>query len=198
MSFYKKSRSKKIGIGTEGKIQKDFGLFLRWIESGHWQEKQAIAQKANNSVDFFNAVAKYQHYKLRCVVWSYMPFGEKRTAVTASLLWCKGTKNSFADYLFIKKGFYTNTDFMNSVSAEMDFFHWLETKSPSREKIVDKFSKRSGKMELKVQKISAGKQSEGQIAFQNMWKDSANSTYDVVESLEQAIEFLIQKRILVL
>jgi hypothetical protein len=67
---------KKVGIGNEGKMHKDFAKIIR----------------------------QYEGYKrLNCLRWSYDASGEKRSVMTGSLLKAKGLKSGKADYEFIKK-----------------------------------------------------------------------------------------------
>jgi len=74
--FNKKSMSKKIGIGSEGKIHKDFA----------------------------NIVKQYEGYnKLDCLFWTYNASGEKRNAITGALLKAKGLACGFPDYIFFQK-----------------------------------------------------------------------------------------------
>jgi hypothetical protein len=74
--FNKKSMSKKIGIGIEGKIHRDFA----------------------------NIVKQYEGYnKLDCLFWTYNASGEKRDKVTGALLKAKGLACGFPDYVFFKK-----------------------------------------------------------------------------------------------
>lgn len=65
---------RKIGIGVEGKIHKDFA----------------------------NLVKQYEFYKkLDCIWWSYSASGEYRKPTTGALLKAKGLKTGFPDYWFI-------------------------------------------------------------------------------------------------
>lgn len=67
---------KKIGIGSEGKIHKDFA----------------------------NIVKQYEGYnKLDCLFWTYNASGEKRNAITGALLKAKGLACGFPDYVFFQK-----------------------------------------------------------------------------------------------
>lgn len=69
---------KKIGIGQEGKMHKDFA----------------------------NIIKQYEGYKqLNCIRWSYDASGERRTAITGALLKAKGLKGGKPDYEFIGKGY---------------------------------------------------------------------------------------------
>ena len=64
---------KKIGIGGEGQIHKDFASLVK----------------------------KYEFYKkLDCIFWSYNASGEKRTLTTGALLKAKGLKTGIPDYEF--------------------------------------------------------------------------------------------------
>ena len=65
---------KKIGIGDEGKMHKDFASLIRQYEG---------------------------FGKLNCLRWSYDAAGEKRNATTGALLKAKGLKAGKADYEFI-------------------------------------------------------------------------------------------------
>ncbi len=64
---------KKIGIGAEGLIHKNFADLLR--------VKEYLKQ-------------------INCVFWSYNAAGEKRSPITGSLLKAKGLKTGQADYTF--------------------------------------------------------------------------------------------------
>ena len=64
---------KKIGIGAEGLIHKNFADLLR--------------------------VKEYLN-QLNCVFWSYNAAGEKRSPITGALLKAKGLKTGQADYTF--------------------------------------------------------------------------------------------------
>lgn len=70
-----KSR-KKIGIGNEGRLHKDFASIVRQYES---------------------------YKKLDVLLWSYFPSGEKRSAITGALLKAKGLAKGIPDYFFIQK-----------------------------------------------------------------------------------------------
>ncbi len=64
---------KKIGIGKEGQIHKEFATLVK----------------------------KYEfHKKLDCIFWSYNASGEKRTMITGALLKAKGLKTGIPDYEF--------------------------------------------------------------------------------------------------
>lgn len=64
---------RKIGIGAEGIIHKQFATIVKQYE-------------------FYN--------QLQCLFWSYNASGEKRTAITGALLKAKGLKTGQADYTF--------------------------------------------------------------------------------------------------
>jgi hypothetical protein len=67
---------KRIGIGQEGILHKQFGALMK----------------------------KYEMLKrLDCIFWSYSGSGEKRSLTTASLLKAKGLKSGQSDYHFIKR-----------------------------------------------------------------------------------------------
>jgi hypothetical protein len=65
--------AKKIGIGAEGLIHKNFADLLR--------VKEYLKQ-------------------INCVFWSYNAAGEKRSPITGALLKAKGLKTGQADYTF--------------------------------------------------------------------------------------------------
>lgn len=68
--------NKKIGIGSEGKIHKDFA----------------------------NIIKQYEFYqKLDCLFWTYNASGEHRNSITGALLKAKGLACGFPDYIFFKK-----------------------------------------------------------------------------------------------
>lgn len=66
---------KKIGIGAEGKLHKDFAGIIKQHEG-------------------------YNNFN--CIAWSYNASGEKRTAITGALLKAKGLATGWADYTFYK------------------------------------------------------------------------------------------------
>jgi len=66
---------RKIGIGPEGKMHKDFAGLLRQYEG---------------------------YKKLNCVFWSYNASGERRTLMTGALLKAKGLAKGIPDFFFIK------------------------------------------------------------------------------------------------
>lgn len=65
--------AKKIGIGAEGLIHKQFATIIKQYE-------------------FYN--------QINCLFWSYNAAGEKRSPITGSLLKAKGLKTGQADYTF--------------------------------------------------------------------------------------------------
>lgn len=67
---------KKIGIGAEGLIHKQFASIIRGYEA---------------------------YNKLNCLYWSYNASGEKRTPMTGALLKAKGLNKGMADYVFFQK-----------------------------------------------------------------------------------------------
>jgi hypothetical protein len=70
-----KKHFKKKGIGSEGKIHKDFAMTIK----------------------------QYQGYKqLKADWWSYDASGEKRNAITGALLKAKGLNSGKPDYEFIQ------------------------------------------------------------------------------------------------
>jgi hypothetical protein len=64
---------KKIGIGAEGLIHKQFAIIVKQYE-------------------IYN--------QINCLFWSYNAAGEKRSPITGSLLKAKGLKTGQADYTF--------------------------------------------------------------------------------------------------
>lgn len=65
---------------------------------------------------FSNLVKRYEAFgKLNNVVdWTYLPFGEKRTATTGALLKAKGTKAGYPDFWFRK----IENDFVHNIFIE--------------------------------------------------------------------------------
>ena len=140
---------RKRGLGPEDLIHKEFGALIRRYE--------ALG-------------------KLDCAYWSYDASGEKRTAMTASLLKAKGLNGGKADYLFIK-----TCDIKGII---IDFYFWIEFKKPKTGRID--FTKPT------TPKIwsSAGKQSDTQKAFQEIFKNSSNSKYYIAYSVNEALKIL--------
>jgi hypothetical protein len=121
--------------------------------------------------DFAAIIRQLELYKkLNCNFWSYDSTGEKRTVMTASLLKAKGLQSGKADYLFIKNRQCGRKHGCNSPIFETLYF-WIEFKKPKT-------------------KSAAGKQSESQKDFEDIFKDSVNSFYFVAYSVKEAIEFL--------
>jgi len=69
-----KNLTKKRGLGEEDKLHKQFAQELRCIE---------------------------RFKPLNCIRWTYLPFGEKRSYLTASLLKSKGMKRGYPDFWFV-------------------------------------------------------------------------------------------------
>ena len=140
----------KRGLGAEDKIHKDFAALIR----------------------------KYELYKkLDCAFWSYDSTGEKRTAITSSLLKAKGLQSGKADYLFIKNKICGRKHDCNSPIFETLYF-WIEFKKP------------------KTKSSAIGKQSESQKDFEAIFKDSVNSYYFLAYSVEEALKFLEKNKII--
>lgn len=68
--------ARKIGIGAEGLMHKNFASLIRGYE------KIGL---------------------LKCLFWTYNASGEKRTITTGSLLKAKGLQRGMADYIFFKE-----------------------------------------------------------------------------------------------
>lgn len=152
---------KKRGLGPEDKIHKNFAALVR----------------------------QYEGYgKLKCDYWSYDASGEKRTAMTASLLKSKGLRSGKSDYLFIKNKVCGRRS--NNEPLFETHYLWLEMKKPKTGRID--FSKSN------TPKIwsPAGKQSEDQKKFGDIFSNSTNSRYALVYSVEEAINILIEEGIL--
>ena len=144
MSQYQQKR--KIGIGVEGCLHKQFGSLI-------------------NKYEALN--------KLNCIFWTYSAAGEKRTITTASLLKAKGLQSGQPDYHFIKR---VNLIY-DHLLRNIDFTIYLEFKKPKTT-------------------TAKGKQSESQKDFEARFKDSDNSKYYVVYSVDQALKVLEKEGIL--
>lgn len=95
-------KGKKIGIGNEGKLHKDFA----------------------------NLVRQYEGYKkLNCIRWSYDASGEKRSAITGSLLKAKGLRTGKPDYEFIFKGCINNLPIACYLYIEFKFGQGKQSES---------------------------------------------------------------------
>src|SRR6266403_4114164 len=150
---------KKIGIGFEGEIHKQFGALMRKYE-------------ALNRLD--------------CVFWSYSGSGERRTLSTGSLLKAKGLKPGQPDYHFIKRkampGVTINGKILympngNEPNIDIDYYIYLEFKKPKTS-------------------TAKGCQSESQRDFEARFRNSINSCYYVVYSIDQALKVLEKEEIL--
>ena len=55
--------------------------------------------------DFHKTIKDYLELKIRGEndFWTYLPFGEKRNAITGSLLKAKGTKRGVPDFMILKR-----------------------------------------------------------------------------------------------
>lgn len=63
--------------------------------------KEDVLHKQINQYLFF-----YQRNNKNLLFYTYMPFGEKRSAITGALLKSKGTKKGVPDYMiFLKNGY---------------------------------------------------------------------------------------------
>jgi len=128
---------RKIGIGVEGLIHKKFA----------------------------SLIYKYETYnKLNCEWWSYDASGEKRNAITGSLLKSKGLKSGKADYEFIM------------IKNNIAYYIYIEFKKPKTENSV------------------AGKQSKSQKEFEIVFENVANVNYYVCYSVQDAIDILIKNK----
>ena len=117
--------------------------------------------------------------KLNCVFWSYSASGEKRTITTASLLKAKGLQSGQPDYHFIKR---LKLNY-GTLSRNIDHTIYLEFKKPETITVEGK-------------KSAKGKQSDNQKAFEARFKDSDNSRYYVVHSVDEALRVLEKEGIL--
>jgi len=111
---------------------------------------------------------QYERYnQLKCFRWSYDASGEKRSAMTGSLLKAKGLKPGAADYCFriVKKG--------------IAHYIYIEIKIP----------KIKGKQK-------EGVQSEYQLAFEKLCY-ACNEEYYIARSVEEAMDILRYEDILV-
>lgn len=76
--------------------------------------KEDILHKQINQYLFF-----YQRNNKNLLFYTYMPFGEKRTLITGSLLKSKGTKKGVPDFLLI---------FKDKTNKNQSILIWLECK----------------------------------------------------------------------
>lgn len=140
--------------------------------------RRGIGQEDIMHKQFGTLMRQYEGYKkLNCVFASYMPFGEKRTLQTASLLKAKFTKTGVPDYLFIVQKTAGPYNTFETRPVE-EHFIWLEFKKPKT--------------------LSAkGKQSDSQKEFEKKFKYSVNSRYYLVYSVEEAVKILEKEQILI-
>lgn len=123
---------------------------------------------------FGGLMRQYEGYgKLNCAYWSYDASGEARTKTTASLLKSKGLNGGKGDYFFIKQQKALIIPGKNAI----DHFIWLEFKKPKTT-------------------TAKGKQSDSQKEFESKFKDSINSRYYLVYSVQEAIKILEREGIL--
>lgn len=145
---------RKIGIGAEGHLHKQFGSLMK----------------------------KYEALKrLDCIFWSYSGSGEKRSLTTASLLKAKGLKPGQPDYMFIKKRPDISTAYLTYPPQykSIDHYIYLEFKKPKTA-------------------TAKGTQSATQKDFQARFKDSINSRYYIVYSIDEALKVLEKEGILLI
>lgn len=104
---------KKIGIGSEGKMHKDFA----------------------------NIVKQYEGYnKLDCLFWTYNASGEKRNAITGALLKAKGLACGFPDYIFFQKVISAVESEFDLKVIFIEFKAKKGKQSESQKEFEDKFS----------------------------------------------------------
>lgn len=145
MNFIIKKRktTKKIGIGYEGQMHKNFATKI----------KEYLFKNKSN-FDFYH----------------YDTSGEDRNPVTASLIKAKGGQTGIADYLFIKV--------REIGGSKIAFYYYIEFKKP------------------KTEKSRAGTQSESQKKFQAIFEGCDNVTYNLVYSIDEAINILKKHKLI--
>jgi len=139
--------------------------------------KKGIGAEGIIQKNFAALVRQYEGYKiLDCAWWSYDSSGEARNAVTASLLKAKGLRGGKSDFEFIKNKICGRKS-DNSPIYETHFI-FIEFKKP------------------KTATSAAGKQSESQKEFEDVFKDSVNCRYYMAYSVEEGIKILEKENIL--
>lgn len=128
-----------MALGPEDKIHKQFAAELRQLEG---------------------------YNQLNCDFWSYDASGEKRSAITGSLLKSKGLRPGAADYSF------------RIVKKNIAYYIYIEFKIPY----------------LKG-KHAEGKQSDNQIAFEKLCY-ACNEQYYIARSVKEGLDILRYEDIL--
>jgi len=131
------------------------------------KKKTGIGVEGKIHKQFASIIIQYEGYKrLKADWWSYDASGEKRNLTTASLLKAKGLRGGKPDYEFI------------SVRDGLAYYLYIEFKRP------------------KVKGCSAGKQSDNQKKFQDIFNTASNCNYYICYSVKEAIDILIANKFL--